>query len=80
MKLESSRQIFEERLNIKFNENPSSGSRVLPSGQTEGRMERLDTRIISQTYPPVKMEPTVCSETSDFNIQTTGKYPEENIP
>jgi hypothetical protein len=26
------------------------------------------------------MEPTECSETSGFNIQTPGKYPEENIP
>jgi hypothetical protein len=32
------------------------------------------------TCPPVKMEPTECSETSAFNIQTPGKYPEENIP
>jgi hypothetical protein len=26
------------------------------------------------------MEPTECSETSAFNIQTPGKYPEQNIP
>jgi hypothetical protein len=26
------------------------------------------------------MEPTECSETSAFNIQTPRKYPEENIP
>jgi hypothetical protein len=26
------------------------------------------------------MEPTECSETSAFNIQTPGKYPEENLP
>jgi hypothetical protein len=26
------------------------------------------------------MEPTECSKTSAFNIQTPGKYPEENIP
>jgi hypothetical protein len=29
---------------------------------------------------PVKMEPTECSETSASNIQTPGKYPEENQP
>jgi hypothetical protein len=28
----------------------------------------------------VKMEPAECSETSDFNIQTAWKYPEENLP
>jgi hypothetical protein len=26
----------------------------------------------------LKMEPTQCSETSDFNTQTPGKYPEDN--
>jgi hypothetical protein len=26
------------------------------------------------------MEPTQISETSAFNIQTQGKYPEENLP
>jgi hypothetical protein len=26
------------------------------------------------------MEPTECSETSAFNIQTPVKYPEENLP
>ena len=34
MKLEFSRQFFETYINIKFNENPSSGSRVVPFGQT----------------------------------------------
>jgi hypothetical protein len=31
------------------------------------------------SYPPVKTEPTECSETSVFNIQMPRKYPEENI-
>jgi hypothetical protein len=35
--------------------------------------------MIVHTYPPVKMEPTECSETSAFNFQTPGKYPEENL-
>ena len=34
MKLEFSRQIFEKSSNIKFHENPSSGSRVVPCGRT----------------------------------------------
>ena len=34
MKLEFSRHIFDKYSNIKFNENPSSGSRVVPRGQT----------------------------------------------
>jgi hypothetical protein len=35
MKLEFSRQIFEKSPNIKFHENPSSGSRVVPCGRTD---------------------------------------------
>jgi hypothetical protein len=36
MKLEFSQPIFEKKLNIKFNQNPSSQSRVVPCGQTDG--------------------------------------------
>jgi hypothetical protein len=39
MKIEFSRQIFEKKLNIKFNQNPFSGSRDIPCGQTDGRDE-----------------------------------------
>ena len=35
MKLEFSRQVFDKLLNIKFNRNPSSGSRVVSCGQTD---------------------------------------------
>jgi hypothetical protein len=34
---------------------------------------------VSVPYPPVKMEPMQCSETSAYNIQTPGNYPEDNI-
>jgi hypothetical protein len=34
MKLEFSGQIFEKYLNVRFQENPSSGSRVTPRGRT----------------------------------------------
>jgi len=40
MKLEISRQIFEKYSNIKFHENPSSVSRVVPCGQTDGQTWR----------------------------------------
>ena len=38
VKLEFSGQIFffEKYTNVKFHENPSSGSRVVPCGQTDG--------------------------------------------
>ena len=35
MQLEFSRQFFEKYSNIKFHENPSSGSRVVPCGRTD---------------------------------------------
>jgi len=41
MKLEFSRQIF-EKSNIKFHENPSSGSRVVPCGRLDGQTNRHD--------------------------------------
>jgi len=37
VKLEFSRQFCEKYSNIKFLENPSSGSRVAPYGQKDGR-------------------------------------------
>jgi hypothetical protein len=33
---------------------------------------------ITHTSPPVE-DGTECSETSAFNIQTPGKYPEDNL-
>jgi hypothetical protein len=46
MKLEISRQIFEKPSNIKFNENASSGRRVIPSGQTDGQAyDKTNSRL-----------------------------------
>jgi len=39
MKLESSRHIFEKYSNIKFHENPSSGSQVAPCRRMDGQTE-----------------------------------------
>jgi len=40
MKFEFSRQIFETYTNIKFNENPYGGSRVIPCGRMDGETGR----------------------------------------
>jgi len=40
MKITRSRQIFEKSSSIKFHENPSSGSRVVPCGWTDDRTYR----------------------------------------
>jgi hypothetical protein len=34
---------------------------------------------MKDTYPPMKMEQTECSETSAYKIQTPGNYPKESI-
>ena len=39
MKLEFSLQIFEKSANIKFRQAPSSGTRVVPCGRTDGRTD-----------------------------------------
>ena len=44
MKLVFSRKIFEESLNIKFHENPFSGSQVIPCGRTDGHDEVVTFR------------------------------------
>ena len=42
IKLEFSRQIFEKYSNVKFHENSSSGSRVVPYGQTDGQTDMIE--------------------------------------
>jgi len=44
MKLEFSQQIFEKYSNINFHGNPSSGSQVVPCGQTNRRADRQKGR------------------------------------
>ena len=40
MKVEIYQQSFEKYSSTKFNKNPSSGSRVVPCGQTDGRRDK----------------------------------------
>jgi hypothetical protein len=40
MKVEFSRQIYEKYSNNEFNENASSGSRVVPRGPTNGQTDK----------------------------------------
>ena len=52
MKLEFSRSILEKYWNRKFHENPVSGSRVVPCGQTDRQADRHDeaSRRFPQFY------------------------------
>jgi len=40
---------------------------------------KMEQNSILHTYPPIKMEQTKCSETSAYNIQAPGNYPEESM-
>ena len=51
MKLEFCRKIFEKFSNVKFHENPSSVSRVVPCGRTD--IERWTDRRTGMTKPVV---------------------------
>ena len=51
MKLEFSRQFFEEYSN--FHENPSSGSQVVSHGQTDGRTYMTKLTVGFQNYANV---------------------------
>jgi hypothetical protein len=54
------------------------GSLFSLSKRRSGFQVSLKFRLLSQ--PPTCEDGTECSETLAFNIQTPGKYPEENIP
>jgi len=47
MKPEFSRKIFEKHSKFKFGENPSSWSRVVPCGQTDGQQTDMTKLIVT---------------------------------
>jgi len=53
MKLDCSQQIFEKYSNIKFHENPSSGSSVVPCGRTD-RHDEANSRFSNPANVPQK--------------------------
>jgi hypothetical protein len=60
MKLEFSRQIFEEFPNIKFHDNPSNETRVVPSGRTNGRdVTKLTVAFCNFGNTPKMTEPYI---------------------
>jgi len=61
MKLQFSWQFSEKYSNIKFHENPSSGSRVVPCKRTDGRTdERTDTTKLKVAFRNFASEPKNC--------------------
>ena len=50
MKSELSRQTFEKDLNVKYHENPSSGSRVVQSGRTSGHTNMTKLMVAFRNF------------------------------
>jgi hypothetical protein len=50
MKLEILQQIFEKYTNIKFNENPSNGSRVIVCGQIGGQNDVMKLMVAFRNF------------------------------
>jgi hypothetical protein len=79
MKLEFPRQILEKHQSMKFHENPSSGSRVVWGGQTDGR---TDSRVVpcGQTGGRTDTQSSCSVRTdgrtdrqSSFSVRTDGR-------
>jgi hypothetical protein len=73
MKLGFSRQAFEKSSNIKFHENPSSWSRVVPRGQTDGwtdMMKLIDAFRNFAKAPKNAQKIFVCTRADDSNEDT----------
>jgi hypothetical protein len=63
MKLDFSREIFEKYSNIKFHENSSSGSRIVPCGRIDGPTNRDMTKLIVAVHNFAKAPKSVNEET-----------------
>jgi hypothetical protein len=50
MKVECSQQIFKTYSNLKFNENSSSGNRVIPFGRTDGQTDMTKLRVAFRNF------------------------------
>ena len=50
MKLEFSPQVFERYSNMKFNENPSSESPVVPCRRTDGRTDMMKMTVAFRNF------------------------------
>jgi hypothetical protein len=66
MKLEFSRHIFGKSSNVKFRQNPSSTSRVIPCGQTDGHDE-ANSRFSQFSYQ-LPSEPEILLRFFNFAV------------
>ena len=60
-------------INIKFHENPSSGSRVVPCGRTDGRTDRRKDRHDQASSRSSQFGSRPEGEDSDLKTEVTGQ-------
>jgi hypothetical protein len=73
MELEFAGQIFEKSSNIKFNENPSMGSRVTSYGQTDGRKATWKPTVCFYNFPSA-------TQKRDKNAEFCAEFRESKQP
>ena len=82
MKLEFSQQLFEKYSNIKLHENPSSGSRVVPCGRTDGHDEliiafrNLGNALKNNKCTPPNIQ--FSSSSFSWGLSITSTYPPQH--
>ena len=77
MKLEVPRQIFVKSRNIKFNQNPSSGNRVVPCGRTD--MTKLIVAFHSFANAPRNVHGYHCTFISTDIIETNSPTTSDRV-
>jgi len=71
MTLEFSQQIFEKYSYVKFNENSSNGSRIVPCGRTDRRTDMTKLIVAFRNFANA----IYCSaEISKLNLLVTGNW------
>ena len=71
MKLEFSQQIFEKSSNVKFHQNPSSESRVVPCGRTDGQLNITKLTVTSRNF---ENTPRMVQDISDMLKETYAQF------
>ena len=72
IKLEFSQQIFEKRAKVKFNQNPSSGSRDVLYGRTEGQADATKLMVAFRNFANTPHNKLCGQNTKFLNVKPAG--------
>ena len=79
MKLEFFRQFFEKYSNIKFHENPFSGSRVVTCGQKDGRTDMKTLLVVSRISANAPINESEIANLGYLYFKTSDKSNVKNV-